>query len=330
MRVIFVQTFLITGGAGFIGSNFIHYLFSKYPYIRIINIDKLTYASNLRNLNGVSHKPNYIFIKEDICCQKSIYEIFENYKPNYVVNFAAESHVDRSILSPEIFAKINILGTEILLQASLKYGIKKFLQISTDEVYGSIKNGFFNESSMLMPSNPYAATKASADLLVQAFNKTYELPTLITRSANNYGPRQYPEKLIPLAIKNCLNYSPVPLYGDGTNVRDWLYVYDNCSAIDRVLSCGIPGEIYNISANMEKKNTEIVNLIIETLNTITLDPNINRSLIKFVADRKSHDERYGIDATKIKTQLNWNPSYDFYNSFKETVKWYIKYLKSAN
>lgn len=222
------------------------------------------------------------------------------------------------------------MGTENLLQASLKYGVKRFLQISTDEVYGPIKNGFFEEDSRLLPTNPYAASKASADLLVESFYKTYKLPTLITRSTNNYGPRQYHEKLVPLAIKNCLNYCPVPLYGDGNNIRDWLYVYDNCSAIDRVLRLGVPGEIYNISSNNEKKNIDIVNLIIQTINNITLDVNIDKSLIKFVEDRKSHDERYGIDTNKIRTKLNWSPNYDFGNSFRDTIKWYVNYFKSKN
>lgn len=319
-----MSTYLITGGAGFIGSNFIKYLFTNYKDIKIINIDKLTYAGNLKNLNWLNLNYNYTFIKEDICNRTSIHDIFDIYKPDYVINFAAESHVDRSIQKLDSFLTTNILGTEVLMEASLKYKVKKFLQISTDEVYGSIETGYFTEDSTIKPNNPYAATKASADLLVQSYYNTHGIPALITRCTNNYGPRQHKEKLIPMIISNCLSSHPIPIYGDGKNIRDWIYVLDHCRAIDLVLNKGTLGEIYNISGNNEISNIEIANLIIEKLNNLFPYKNIDNSLIKYVEDRKGHDRRYGVSSEKIRTQLEWNPKYGFSNSLEKTINWYVK------
>jgi len=307
---------LITGGAGFIGSNFVRYMLDKYSDYEIVNLDALTYCGNLENLTEIEDNHNYTFIKGDISNKELINEIMVDI--DYIVNFAAESHVDRSIEDPEIFIKSNILGTQVLLDAAKKYGIKKFLQISTDEVYGSLnKTGYFTEDTCLAPNSPYSASKAGADLMVRAYNETFNLPMNITRCSNNYGPYQFPEKLIPLMISNALEDEPLPVYGDGLNVRDWLHVYDHCTAIDLVLHKGKSGEIYNIGGNNEKKNIEIVKLILENLGK-------SESLIKYVKDRPGHDRRYAIDSTKIQKELGWKPKYTFETGISETIKWYLE------
>ncbi len=320
--------YLITGGAGFIGSNFIKYLMDKDVETNIVNVDKLTYAGKLYNLKDISDKANYTFIQEDICNSREIDKIFNYYKPKYIINFAAESHVDRSIESSEEFIKTNVLGTQVLLNASLKYGVKKYIQISTDEVYGSIDKGYFSEESLLKPNNPYAASKAAGDLLAQSYYNTHKLPIIITRSSNNYGPRQFYEKLIPMIIKNSLERKTIPIYGDGLNVRDWIYVMDNCSAIYRVLEKGKSGEIYNISDNVEKRNIDIVKLVIKKVKEILEDNNleakgIDENLIEYVKDRKGHDKRYGIDSNKLKVGLDWASNYNFDYALRKTIEWYI-------
>lgn len=323
-----MANYLITGGAGFMGSNFIRYLMDKDVEAKIVNVDKLTYAGKLHNLRDVSHKANYTFIQEDICNSRDIDKIFNYYKPEYIINFAAESHVDRSIESSEEFIKTNVLGTQVLLNTSLKYGVKKYIQISTDEVYGSVDKGYFSEESLLKPNNPYAASKAAGDLLVQSFYKTHKLPISITRSSNNYGPGQFYEKLIPMIIKNSLERKPIPIYGDGLNVRDWIYVMDHCRAVYRVLEKGKEGEIYNISDNQEKRNIDIVKLVIRKVKEI-LDHNnieargIDQGLIKYVEDRKGHDKRYGIDSNKLKSSLAWKSNYEFDYALTKTIEWYI-------
>lgn len=326
-----MKTVLVTGGAGFIGSNFVKYMLDKYPDYKIINVDALTYAGNLENLKDVSNNSNYIFIKADIRDREKIEEVFSSYDIDYVVNFAAESHVDRSIEEPEIFLTTNVIGTQVLLDVAKenwkinpddKYCRKyrdgvKFLQISTDEVYGALgKTGKFTETMPLMPNSPYSASKASADMLVRAYHKTYGMPINITRCSNNYGPYQFPEKLIPLMINNCLKDKSLPVYGDGMQVRDWLHVYDHCSAVDVVLHKGVDGEVYNIGGNNEKTNIEVVKLIIKTLGK-------SESLIKYVKDRPGHDRRYAIDNTKITTQLGWIPAYTFEQGIEETIEWYL-------
>lgn len=306
---------LITGGAGFIGSNFVRYMLDKYSDYEIVNLDALTYCGNLENLTEIEDNPNYTFIKGDISNKELINEIMVDM--DYIVNFAAESHVDRSIEDPKIFIKSNILGTQVLLDAAKKYDIKKFLQISTDEVYGSLdETGYFTEDTCLAPNSPYSASKAGADLMVRAYNETFNLPMNITRCSNNYGPYQFPEKLIPLMISNALEDEPLPVYGDGLNVRDWLHVYDHCTAIDLVLHKGKSGEIYNIGGNNEKKNIEIVKLILKNLGK-------SESLIKYVKDRPGHDRRYAIDSTKIQEKLGWKPKYTFETGISETIKWYL-------
>lgn len=326
-----MQTILVTGGAGFIGSNFIRFMLKKYPNYKIINVDMLTYAGNLENLNDVNNNPNNIFIKADIRDRKKIDEIFRNYNITLVVNFAAESHVDRSIEEPEIFLETNVIGTQVLLDIARKYwkinpnnkycikyksGVK-FLQVSTDEVYGTLgKVGMFVETMPLMPNSPYSASKASADMIVRSYKETFGMPVNITRCSNNYGPYQFPEKLIPLMINNCLNEKDLPVYGDGIQIRDWLHVLDHCSAIDTVLHKGKCGEVYNIGGNNEKTNIEIVKLIIKTLNK-------SEELIKYVKDRPGHDKRYAIDNTKITNQLGWKPVYTFEQGIKETIQWYV-------
>lgn len=330
-----MKIYLVTGGAGFIGSNFILYMFKKYKNIKVINIDKLTYAGNLINLQSVQHNNNYIFVKGDICDVELIDNIFRKYNIDYVVNFAAETHVDRSIKEPEVFAKTNILGTVNLLNASKKhwsnkdYSNKKFLQISTDEVYGSLdREGYFFEESNLDSRSPYSSSKASADIIVKSYCYTYGLPINITRCTNNYGPYQFLEKFIPLIINNCLNGKNIPLYGDGTNIRDWIYVEDHCRAIDLVLEKGIHGQIYNIGANNERENIEVTKLIIENLNRL-LDDNddrrkkINNNLITYVKDRLSHDKRYAVDSLKIRSELGWEPKIKFEEGIINTIKWYL-------
>lgn len=310
-----MTTILVTGGAGFIGSCFIRHIIDKYPDYNIINLDALTYCGTLDNLKDIENRPNYKFVHGNICDKKLVNEIMQNC--DYVVNFAAESHVDNSIKTPEIFAQTNIIGTLNLLQAAKENNIKKFIQISTDEVYGSLgQTGYFSETSPLAPNSPYSASKASADLLVRAYYETYKLPTVITRCSNNYGPYQYPEKLIPFFISKLLKNEKVPVYGDGLNVRDWLYVYDHCEAIDVVLHKGKIGEVYNIGGHNEKTNIEITRLIIKAMKK-------DESSIEFVEDRLGHDRRYAISNDKIKNELGWAPSISFENGIKSTIDWYL-------
>ncbi|MBT9150545.1 MAG: dTDP-glucose 4,6-dehydratase [candidate division WS2 bacterium] len=322
---------LVTGGAGFIGSNFVKFMVAKHPKYRIINVDNLTYAGNLENLQDIADIQNYSFIKADIRDRDMMYKIFKSHDVTSVVNFAAESHVDRSIEEPEVFLTTNIIGTQVLLDAAKKHwkvhptdkyckeyktGVK-FLQVSTDEVYGALgKTGMFVETMPLMPNSPYSASKASADMVVRAYNETFGMPVNITRCSNNYGPYQFPEKLIPLMINNCLKEKDLPVYGDGMQIRDWLHVSDHCSAIDAVLHKGKDGEVYNIGGNNEKANIEIVKLIIKTLGK-------TEGLIKYVKDRPGHDRRYAIDNTKITTELGWKPVYTFGQGMKETIQWYL-------
>ncbi|MHA1230580.1 MAG: dTDP-glucose 4,6-dehydratase, partial [Candidatus Helarchaeota archaeon] len=309
-----MKRILVTGGAGFIGSNFIHYILDERPEYKIINLDLLTYAGNLDNLKDIQKDDRYEFIKGDINDQNLVNKIMS--EVDYVINFAAESHVDRSIKTPKIFVKTNVEGTQTLLEAARKSDVERFIQISTDEVYGSLgPTGLFTESSQLMPNSPYAASKAAADLLVRAYHKTYGLDSIITRCSNNYGPYQFPEKFIPVIILNALNNSPIPVYGDGKYIRDWIYVLDHCSAILLVLEKGRAGEIYNIGANNEIMNIELVRLILKIMNK-------PESLIKFVEDRPGHDRRYGIDASKIRKELNWSPKYSFEESIQRTIEWY--------
>ena len=307
---------LITGGAGFIGSNFIRYMISRYNY-QLINLDKLTYAGNLENLDDIKNDPRYIIVRGDITDWHRVKEIFSN-KIDVVVNFAAESHVDRSIEDSGVFIQTNIEGTHVLLEAARQYGVEKFVQISTDEVYGSLEQqGYFTEESPLNPSSPYSASKAAADLLALAYFKTYNLPVIITRCSNNYGPYQFPEKLIPLMITNALEDKPLPVYGDGLNVRDWLHVEDHCAALDLVLHQGKPGRVYNIGGSNERTNIEIVHLILAELGK-------SESLITYVKDRPGHDRRYAINAARLRRELNWRPGYTFEEGLKWTVKWYCE------
>lgn len=311
---------LVTGGSGFIGSNFVVYMLHKYPEYKIINLDALTYAGNSNNLKLVEQNPNYSFVHADITDADTIDYVF-NQGVDVVVNFAAESHVDRSIMNPSIFVKTNILGTQVLLDASNKYNITKYIQISTDEVYGSLGDtGFFTESTPIQPNSPYSASKASADLLVQAYYETYGLPVNITRCSNNYGPYQFPEKLIPLVISKALNGETIPIYGDGLNIRDWLYVEDHCNAIDLVIHHGRLGEVYNIGGNNERTNIEIVKKILGELNK-------PESIITNVQDRLGHDRRYGIDSTKLIHELGWTPKYNFDVGLKETIRWYVNNME---
>jgi dTDP-glucose 4,6-dehydratase len=312
-----VLKLLITGGAGFIGSNFIKYMFKHYHDYEIINLDALTYAGNLDSLNKIQHEPRYTFIKGGITDQHLIDTIFQN-GVDMVINFAAESHVDRSIIDPGVFVRTNVMGTQILLEAARKYQIKKFVQVSTDEVYGSSgETGFFTEETPLAPNSPYSASKAGGDLLVRAYHETYQLPVNITRCSNNYGPYQFPEKLIPLMIINALKDEQLPIYGDGLNIRDWLHVDDHCQAIDLVLHKGIPGEVYNIGGNNERTNIDIVKKILTELGK-------SESLITLVNDRPGHDRRYAIDATKIKRELGWKPQFDFETGVRNTIHWYVE------
>lgn len=326
-----MKTYLVTGGAGFIGSNFILYMLGKYEDIRIINLDKLTYAGNLENLKQIDNDERYNFVQGDICDGIFINALFDTEDIDYVVNFAAESHVDRSIKEPEIFVKTNVLGTLTLLNGAKKAwelgegfkASKKFLQVSTDEVYGTLgAEGFFMETTPLDPHSPYSASKAGADLLVRAYCDTYNMPVNITRCSNNYGPYQFPEKLIPLIINNCLNKNSLPVYGDGLNVRDWLYVEDHCKAIDMVLNNGEQGEVYNIGGHNERTNIQIVKTIIQYINE-NVDAEVSENLIKYVEDRKGHDKRYGIDPTMIKEKLGWYPETTFEVGIKKTIEWYL-------
>lgn len=307
---------MITGGAGFIGSNFIHYMLKKYPGIEIVNYDKLTYAGNLDNLRDVENDCRYQFVKGDICYKESVEKVVKKKEVEQIINFAAESHVDRSITGPEPFIRTDVFGTFTLLEASRKFDIEKYIQISTDEVYGSIEKGSFKEKDSLNPSSPYSASKASADLLVNSYFVTYGLPVLITRSTNNFGPYQYPEKLIPFFIINALHNKSLPLYGDGHNIRDWLYVEDNCEAIDMIRQEGRRGEIYNIGSGNEKANIDITKLILKELSK-------PERLIKFVKDRPGHDRRYSVDFTKLKN-LGWKQRHSFEEAMHKTVQWYVK------
>lgn len=310
---------IVTGGMGFIGSCFIRYILNKYQDYKIMNLDALTYAGNIENLDDVKNNPNYIFIHGNICDKKLVRELI-NSGVDVVINFAAESHVDRSIIGPEIFIETNVQGTLNLLQASKEANIQRFLQVSTDEVYGTLGNtGYFYETTPLAPNSPYSASKASADLLVRAYFETYKLPVLNTRCSNNYGPFQYPEKLIPFFISKLLRNEKVPVYGDGLNVRDWLYVYDHCSAIDVVLHKGKVGEIYNIGGHNEKTNIEITKLIINAMEK-------DESSIEFVKDRLGHDRRYAISNDKITNELGWVPSLTFEQGIKLTIDWYLNHL----
>ncbi len=328
-----MKTYLITGGAGFIGSNFVLYMLKKHEDIRIINLDKLTYAGNLANLQSIAGDERHIFAQADIRDVLAVREVFKRYDVDALVNFAAESHVDRSIENPGIFADTNVLGTVNLLNQALaawsdgsngyKPGVR-FVQISTDEVYGSLgPSGLFTEQTQLDPHSPYSASKASADLFVKAYADTFKLPVNITRCSNNYGPYQFPEKLIPLMIHNALNYKPLPVYGDGLNVRDWIYVKDHCEAIDLVLQNGVPGETYNIGGNNERTNIAIVKTILAYLNK-NVDASIDESLIRYVEDRKGHDRRYAIDSSKIGTSLGWAPETPFERGIERTIEWYLE------
>ncbi len=315
------KTIVITGGAGFIGANFLFYMLDKYPNYRIICFDKLTYAGNLSTLSSIKDNHNFRFIKADICNRETVYNLFEEEKPNIVVNFAAESHVDRSIKDPSIFLKTNVLGTATLLDACREYGVERFHQVSTDEVYGDLPidrpDLLFTEDTPIQTSSPYSASKASADLLVLAYHRTYNMPVTISRCSNNYGPYHFPEKLIPLMIANALNNKPLPVYGDGLNVRDWLYVEDHCKAIDLIIHNGKNGNIYNIGGHNEIKNIDIVKIICKELGK-------SDKLIMHVPDRKGHDMRYAIDPTKIQRELGWEPETMFQDGIKKTIRWYLE------
>lgn len=325
------RVILVTGGAGFIGANFINHFMPANPGCKVINIDILTYAGNLENLKGVEHNPLYRFVRGDICDAGLIAGILADEKVDAVVHFAAESHVDRSITGPEIFVRTNVLGTQVLLEESRKHWQSgsvpgfRFLQVSTDEVYGSLgATGYFTEETPLAPNSPYSASKAGADLLVRAYRETYGFPTLNTRCSNNYGPYQFPEKLIPLMIHNILSSIPLPVYGDGLNVRDWLHVKDHSRAVETVLKTGRPGEVYNVGGNNEWKNIDIVNLVCDLMDAkLGRSAGESRGLITFVKDRPGHDRRYAIDAGKIGRELGWEPSYTFEKGIDETIDWYL-------
>jgi dTDP-glucose 4,6-dehydratase len=309
---------LITGGCGFIGANFIRYFFKKHPFHFVINVDKLTYAGNLENLAGLERKKNYRFVKADISNVAQMKKLFQDVRPDAVINFAAESHVDRSISTPAPFIKTNIEGVGVLLNCALEYGVKKFLQVSTDEVYGSILHGKFRETSVLNPSSPYSASKSAADCLVISYHKTYNLPVLITRSSNNYGPYQFPEKFIPLVIFNALKNKKIPLYGDGLHIRDWIFVEDNCKAIDAVFHNGRVGEIYNIGGGYERTNAYVVDRILCAVNR-------PQSLVMHIKDRPGHDRRYALSISKIKKDLGWQPKISFEAGIMKTIDWYQKH-----
>lgn len=330
-----MKTYLVTGGAGFIGSNFVLYMLKKYDDVKIVNIDKLTYAGNLENLKEVENHPNYVFRQVDICDQAAVAALFEEFDFDYVVNFAAESHVDRSIADPEIFVKTNVLGTVNLLNnAKLAWQTGddqykdgcKFLQVSTDEVYGSLgETGYFMETTPLDPHSPYSSSKASADLFVKAYHDTYKFPVNITRCSNNYGPFQFPEKLIPLIINNTLAHKDLPIYGDGMQVRDWLYVEDHCKAIDMVVRGGKVGEVYNVGGHNERPNIFIVKTILAYIKE-HVDPAVGEHMMKHVEDRKGHDRRYGIDPEKIKKDLGWYPETCFEDGIQLTIQWYLDHM----
>lgn len=311
---------LVTGGAGFIGGNFVHHMVKKYPEHTVINLDLLTYAGNLETLKPVEDKPNYKFVRGDIADRKFIMDLFEKERPDVVVNFAAESHVDRSITDPGIFVQTNVMGTQVLLDASKEYGVKRYHQVSTDEVYGDLPldrpDLFFREDTPLHTSSPYSSSKASADLFVLAYYRTYGLPVTISRCSNNYGPYHFPEKLIPLIISRALADEKLPVYGKGENVRDWLHVSDHCDAIDLIIHNGRVGEVYNVGGHNEKTNLEVVKTILKALGK-------PESLIEFVTDRPGHDLRYAIDPTKLETELGWKPKYTFETGIRQTIQWYL-------
>ena len=355
-----MKTYLITGCAGFIGSNFVHYMLKKYPEILLVNLDKLTYAGNLENLKDVEGDPRHVFVQGDICDKELVESLFAKYDFDYVINFAAESHVDRSIEDPQLFLSVNILGTQNLLDAARRAWVtgrdsqgypawkpgKRFHQVATDEVYGSLgAEGYFTEETPLCPHSPYSASKTSADLFVMAYRDTYHMPVSITRCSNNYGPYHFPEKLIPLIINNILEGKPLPVYGEGLNVRDWLYVEDHCKAIDLVVRQGREGEIYNVGGHNEMRNIDIVKLIISTIHDMMVEDKqlrkvlrkqvigddgeisidwINNSLITHVADRLGHDQRYAIDPTKIKNELGWYPETRFADGIVKTIRWNLE------
>jgi dTDP-glucose 4,6-dehydratase len=314
------MTHLVTGGAGFIGANFIFYMLENHPEERVVCLDKLTYAGNLSTLSPVMERENFRFVKADICDREAVYGLFEEEHPDIVINFAAESHVDRSIENPGVFLQTNIMGTAVMMDACRKYGVRRFHQVSTDEVYGDLPldrpDLFFTESTPLHTSSPYSSSKASADLLALAYYRTYGLPVTLSRCSNNYGPYQFPEKLIPLMIANALNDKPLPVYGEGLNVRDWLYVEDHCRAIDLIVRKGREGEVYNIGGHNEMRNIDIVKLICQALGK-------PESLITYVTDRKGHDMRYAIDPAKIHGELGWLPTTMFADGIKKTIQWYL-------
>ena len=314
------MTIVVTGGAGFIGANFIFHMLDRHPDYRIVCVDKLTYAGNLSTLAPVMDKPSFRFVKLDICDRAGVYQLFEEERPDVVVNFAAESHVDRSIEDPGIFLQTNVIGTATLMDACRRYGIQRFHQVSTDEVYGDLPlerpDLFFTEQTPLHTSSPYSASKAGADLLALAYHRTFDLPVTVSRCSNNYGPFQFPEKLIPLMIVNCLNDRPLPVYGEGLNVRDWLYVEDHCRAIDLIIHGGRVGEVYNVGGHNEMRNIDIVRLICRALGK-------PERLITFVTDRKGHDMRYAIDPTKIHDELGWLPETRFADGIQRTIRWYL-------
>ncbi len=322
-----MSKFLITGGAGFIGGNFCHYMVNTYPNDKFVCLDALTYAGNLETLEPIKDKPNFKFVHGNICDRDLVYKLFEEEKFDYVVNFAAESHVDRSIENPTVFLETNIIGTGVLMDACRKYGIKRYHQVSTDEVYGDLPldrpDLLFTENTPIHTSSPYSASKASADLLVQAYHRTFNLPCTISRCSNNYGPYHFPEKLIPLMIKKALANEPLPVYGNGANVRDWLYVYDHCTAIDLIVRKGRDGEVYNIGGHNEKSNLEVVKTILKALNK-------PETLIHFVKDRPGHDLRYAMDPTKITTELGWKPKCTFETGIVETIKWNLEHQDWIN
>ena len=314
-----MRSILVTGGAGFIGSNFIRYMLRKYESYRIVNLDALTYAGNLENLEGVDLTPRYVFVKGDICNDTIVEKALLDYQIEALVHFAAESHVDRSILGPAAFVQTNVVGTSVLLEAARRQAVQRFVHVSTDEVYGSLgAEGKFTESTPIHPNSPYSASKASSDLLALSYYHTFHTPVIVTRCSNNYGPYQFPEKLIPLMITNALRDKPLPVYGDGLHVRDWLYVEDHCRALDLVLHNGVAGEVYNIGGNNEMKNIDIVRLILQALKK-------PQSLITFVTDRPGHDRRYAIDAAKITKELGWAPARKFEDDIVDTIQWYLEH-----
>ncbi len=329
-----MKTYLVTGGAGFIGSNFVNYMLKGYDDVKIVNVDCLTYAGNLENLKDIENNKNYKFVKANICDREAIRKVFLEDDIDYVVNFAAESHVDRSIKDPEIFVESNVKGTVNLLNVAKEFWTIgddkykencKFLQVSTDEVYGSLGGqGYFMETTPLCPHSPYSASKAAADMLVNAYFDTFKFPINITRCSNNYGPYQFPEKLIPLIINNTLQHKNLPVYGDGLNVRDWLFVEDHCKAIDMVIKEGKPGEVYNVGGHNERTNITIVKTIINHIKDV-VDPSVSENLITYVQDRKGHDRRYGIDPEKIKNDLGWYPETTFEVGIKKTIDWYLEH-----